>query len=53
MATDTSFQNQYRQEFVAQFEQKMSYFRASATNDVVHPGNRLSSSSPVQTAQAR
>lgn len=39
MATDTAYQNQYRSEFVAQFEQKISYFRASATNDVVIQGN--------------
>src|SRR5580698_5375607 len=39
MATDVAYQNQYRQEFVAQFEQKISYFRASATNDVVFQGN--------------
>ena len=36
---DTAFQNQYRQEFVAQFEQTLSFFRACATNDVVMQGN--------------
>lgn len=35
---DTAYQTQYRQEFVAQFEQKISYFRASGTNDVVIQG---------------
>lgn len=35
---DTAFQAQYREEFVAQFEQKVSYFRAAGTNDVVIQG---------------
>lgn len=35
---DTAFQTQYREEFVAQFEQKVSYFRAAGTNDVVIQG---------------
>lgn len=35
----TAFQTQYRQEYVAQFEQKMSFFRASATTESVIKGN--------------
>lgn len=36
----TAFQTQYRQEFVAQFEQKQSFFRASATTEAVIKGNQ-------------
>lgn len=36
----TAFQIQYRQEFVAQFEQKMSFFRTAATTEAVIKGNQ-------------
>lgn len=36
---DTAFQNQYRQEYVAGFEQRVSYFRATATTERVVKGN--------------
>lgn len=36
----TAFQTQYRQEYVAQFEQKMSFFRLAATTESVIKGNQ-------------
>lgn len=35
----TAFQTQYRQEYIAQFEQKQSFFRVSATTEAVIKGN--------------
>lgn len=40
MATNTAFQTQYRQEFVAQFEQGVSYFRMTAVDEAVIKGNQ-------------
>lgn len=37
---DTAYQIQYRQEFIAGFEQKTSYFRGSATTESVVKGNQ-------------
>jgi hypothetical protein len=36
----TAFQTQYRQEYVAQFEQKQSFFRVSATTESAIKGNQ-------------
>jgi hypothetical protein len=36
---DTAFQTQYRQEFIAGFEQKPTYFRNAVTTEVVIKGN--------------
>lgn len=36
---DTAFQNQYRQEYIAGFEQKVSYFRAAGVSEAVIKGN--------------
>lgn len=36
---DTAFQNQYRQEYIAGFEQKVSHFRAAAVDEAVIKGN--------------
>lgn len=36
----TAFQIQYRQEYIAQFEQKMSFFRLAATTESVIKGNQ-------------
>lgn len=36
---DSAFQTQYRQEFIAGFEQKPTYFRNSVTTEVVIKGN--------------
>lgn len=37
--SDTAFQTQYRQEFVAQFEQRVSLLRSSCTTEAVIKGN--------------
>jgi hypothetical protein len=37
---DTAFQIQYRQEYIAVFEQKLSKFRAAVTSDAVIQGNQ-------------
>ena len=34
-----AFQTQYRQEYIAQFEQKLSFFKGSAVNEAVIKGN--------------
>ena len=36
---DTAYQTQYRQEYIAAFEQKQSYFRATAVSEAVIKGN--------------
>ena len=36
---DTAFQTQYRDQYIAGFEQKASYFRGSAVNEAVIKGN--------------
>lgn len=38
--SDTAFQTQYRQEYVAGFEQKKSYFMGSAVSEAVIKGNQ-------------
>lgn len=35
-----AFQTQYRQEYIAQFEQKLSFFKGSAVNEAVIKGNQ-------------
>jgi hypothetical protein len=37
---DTAYQIQYRQEFIAGFEQKQTFFRTTATTEVVIKGNQ-------------
>jgi hypothetical protein len=39
LMSDTAFQTQYRQEFIAQFEQRQSLLRDTATTEAVIKGN--------------